>query len=94
MSGVRGFILGVGVGLILVSCAEATFSYTYYGLQAASYAGKLLAVDPSKDADLSLCAPTPGNAGKCIVMLGPDFYALKQDYLSCQNQLVSCQHQR
>lgn len=87
----RSFILGVFVGFLLMGCAGATFAYNYYGLQAASYDGKLLAINQANDMDLSTCAPTPTTTGQCVVMLGPDFYSLKQDYLDCQNNLIACQ---
>jgi hypothetical protein len=77
-----------------MGCAGATFQYAYYGLQAAHYDGKLLAVDPKNDKDLSFCVPPAGQKGKCIVMDGPDFYALKQDHLQCHSDLDACQRGR
>lgn len=81
-----GFALGIGV----VACAGAAFSYHYYGMSLVSYtnAGKLLGPTPADDKDISVCE----NNG-CVVMLSADFFAFKQDYLDIQNQLNACQHQ-
>lgn len=74
-----------------MGCAGMAFVYNYYGLSAASYDGKLLAVDPKNDKDLSECAPDAQIKGKCIVMFSSEFYALKQDYLNVQQELSDCQ---
>jgi len=89
---VRNFFLGMVVGFGVLGCAAATtIPWPYYGLQAAHYDGRLLAVNPANDKDLSLCAPEPGKPGKCIVMMGPDFYAFKKDDLQCHVDLTACQ---
>lgn len=91
----RGFTLGVCCGFFLFGCAVATtIPWPYYGLQAAHYDGKLLAVDPKNDKDLSMCMPDASKQGKCIVMLGPDFYQLKADDLKCHSDLDACQRGR
>lgn len=82
---------GIVLGFLITGCAGLTFSYSYYGLEAASYDGKLLAVNPKDDKDLSFCRPDAGKKGKCIVMDGPEFYALKKDKLTCEQALVDCQ---
>lgn len=69
------------------------FSYAYYGLQAAYYDGKLLAVNPKDDTDLMRCAPDANGKGKCIVMFGGEFYAMKQDFLDTKQKLVDCEKQ-
>lgn len=90
------FWLGFGLASVLWSCAAATtIPWPYYGLQLAEYrGGKLQAVDPKNDKDISFCQPASGQKGKCIVLDGPDFYALKADYLKCHSDLDSCQRGR
>lgn len=89
----RSFWGGFILASALWGCAAATtIPWPYYGLQAASYAGKLLAVKQADDKDLALCAPQSGKPGQCIVMFGPDFYAFKADDLSCHSDLAACQH--
>ncbi len=85
------FLGGLCFGFVVLGCTAMTFNYQYYGLQSANYDGKLLAVDPKDDKDLAMCAPDSAATGKCIVMLGADFYALKQDYMDCQQKLITCQ---
>lgn len=87
----RNMLFGVIIGFLVMGCAALTFSYPYYGLQAAHYDGKLLAVDPKNDKDLSICAPDANVKGKCLVMLSADFFALKQDFLDTKQQLSDCQ---
>lgn len=92
----KGFWGGFVLATALWGCAAATtIPWPYYGLQLAEYKnGKLLAVDPKNDLDISFCTPASGKKGKCIVMDGADFYAFKQDDLSCHTDLDSCQHGR
>ncbi len=89
----KNFLLGLGSGLTVMSCAAVTtVPWPYYGLTLQEYKnGKLLAVDPRNDKDISFCAPTSGKKGKCIVMDGPDFYAFKAAALQCNSDLVACQ---
>lgn len=88
----RNFLAGIFVGFMVLGCAAATtIPWPYYGLQAAHYDGKLLAIDPKNDLDLSACVPDPGKKGKCIVMMGGDFYAFKADDLQCHSDLSACQ---
>jgi hypothetical protein len=87
----RNLLLGLVLGFFVMGCAAMTFSYNYYGLDAARYDGKLLAVDPKNDKDLSVCQPDANAKGKCIVMLGSEFYALKGDYLDAKQKLSDCQ---
>ncbi len=87
----RQFLKGFFLASVLWGCCAATIPWPYYGLQAAHYDGKLLAVNPANDKDLSLCAPQPGKPGQCIVMMGADFYAFKADDVSCHSDLVACQ---
>jgi len=87
----RGFLLATA----LWSCAAAkTIPWPYYGLEAVHYEGRLRAIDPNNDKDLSMCIPDPGKKGKCIVMLGTDFYKLKADDISCHSDLMECQRGR
>ncbi len=87
----RNFLFGIAVGFLVLGCAGLSFSYAYYGLQAASYDGKLLAVDPKNDKDLAVCAPDAHTKGKCIVMFGREFFALKSDFLDTKQKLSDCQ---
>lgn len=92
----KGFWGGFFLASILWSCAAATtIPWPYYGLQLAEYKnGKLLAVDPKDDKDISFCLPSNGQKGKCITMDGPDFYAFKADDLKCHTDLDACQRGR
>jgi len=91
--------LGLVIGFILDGCATpAAFTYKYYGLSPVSYDGSLLGPTPAQDLNLKDCEPTPATPttpavkGKCIVMLSPEFYRLKGDYLTCEKSLIACQH--
>lgn len=77
---------GIIIGFLLAGCAAASFSYKYYGMQIASYDGKLLGVKPEDDKDFTICKDN-----QCVVMLTNDFFALKQDYMDLQNKLIACQ---
>lgn len=91
----KQFFKGFFLASALWGCAAATtIPWPYYGLQAASYTGRLLAVKQADDKDLALCAPQPGKPGQCIVMMGADFYAFKQDDLQCHSDLTACQRGR
>lgn len=88
----KPFLKGFVLASALWGCAAATtIPWAYYGLQAAHYDGKLLAIDPKNDKDLSFCVPASGQKGKCVVMDGPDFYAFKADDLQCHSDLAACQ---
>ncbi len=89
----KNFCLGMLFAFGLVACAAAKFNYNYYGLQAASYDGKLLAVNPKDDVDFSVCAPDEHVKGKCVLMLAQPFYAMKADFLDTKNKLIECQKQ-
>lgn len=93
MKHLNNFWGGLFVASALWSCAAATtIPWPYYGLQLAQYKdGRLLAVDPKNDLDISFCQPASGKKGKCIVMDGGDFYAFKQDDLQCHVDLTACQ---
>ena len=93
MKGRYAFALGLVSGIGLISCAGVSFNYAYFGLSAASYDGQLLAVDPKNDLPLSICAPDAVDKGKCIVMRGADFYAVKKDFLDTKQKLIDCQKQ-
>lgn len=83
--------LGLVLGFLLAGCVGATFAWRYYGLQIASYEGKLLEVNPANDADFKICAPDENDKGKCVLMVASDFYAMKQDYFDVQNKLIACE---
>lgn len=89
----KNYLFGFISCVVLFSCAAATtIPWPYFGLELAEYKnGKLLAIDPKNDLDISFCAPAPGKKGKCVVMDGPDFYAFKTDDLKCHSDLNSCQ---
>ena len=89
----RSFFKGFVIASALWGCAAATtLPWPYYGLQLAEYKnGKLLAIDPKNDKDISFCLPAGNQKGKCIAMDGADFYAFKADDLQCHSDLVSCQ---
>ena len=84
---------GVIVGFLVLGCAGATtIPWPYYGLILQQYKnGHLYAVNPANDKDISFCQPASGQKGRCIVMVGEDFYAFKQDDLACHSDLVACQ---
>ncbi len=92
----KNFTLGIVVGFLILGCAAATtIPWPYYGLQLAEYKnGKLLAIDPKNDKDISFCIPSNGQKGKCIAMDGADFYAFKTDDLQCHSDLKCWQSGR
>ena len=89
----KQFLAGIVVGFLVLGCAAATtIPWPYYGLQLAQYKnGKLFARDPQNDKDISFCQPASGQKGRCIVMVGEDFYAFTQDDVTCHSDLISCQ---
>lgn len=89
----KPFFKGFLLASVLWSCAAVTtIPWPYYGLQLAEYKnGRLLAIDPKNDLDVSFCKPASGKKGKCIVMDGADFFAFKQDDLTCHSDLDACQ---
>lgn len=83
---IRAFLMGIVAGFFVMGCAGATFAWKYYGMQMATYDGKLLGPTPADDKDISTCQ---GN--NCVVMYSRDFYAVKQDWLQCHTDLDACQ---
>lgn len=82
----RSFIKGLVLGFLISGCAGATFAWKYYGLQMASYDGKLLDVTPEGDKDLKECQNY-----NCVAMFTSDFYSFKQDYVDCKDKLIACE---
>ena len=89
MVGKKSFALGIVLGSLLVGCAS--FNYRYYGLEAASYEGKLLGPKPENDLPFSTCKPDETTAGKCVVMVSDEFFRMKQDYNETKQRLIECQ---
>jgi hypothetical protein len=92
--------MAVGIALGVFGCASlTTFPYHWYGLQAASYNGTLLGPMPADDQALQLCnplAPSPEpsaspHPGACVVMVSSEFYKLKADYETLENNLNDCE---
>jgi hypothetical protein len=88
---VRGFVVGIILGLTLAACASATFPYKYYGIDLADK--KLLGPTAPDDVSLSVCEATPNDASPCVAMLTDQYLILKDDYLNTKNQLIACQQQ-
>lgn len=86
----RALAMGIALGILLTSCAS--FSYRFYFLDGTDFkTGKLLGDKPEHDLDFSACEPRADDAHPCVVMLRPDFYQLKQDYLKALADLKACQ---
>ncbi len=88
----KNFAAGIGVGLMVAACAGVQFPYKYYGVDLVDQ--KLLG--PTAVDDLSLlteCSATATDASPCSAMLTSQMLALKQDYISTKEQLISCQQQ-
>ena len=83
----RKFILGLGLGLVLVSCAS--FNYTVYVLKYRE--GKLNAKDPKNDLPISICDDTPQSKANCYVMLRADYMQIRADYIELQRRLKACE---
>lgn len=76
---------------MLTCCAGAAFNYKWYGLDAVRYDGVITGPTATDDLPLSVCAPDPQGPGKCVVMLEPEFKALRLDYLDTKNKLIACE---
>lgn len=88
----KQFLAGIALGLGIAACAGASFPYKYYGLDLRD--SKLLGAQASDDLDLVLtCAATATNASPCTAMLTDEALALKQEYITLNQQLVACQQQ-
>lgn len=84
---IKRFIPSFLLGCLVTGCAGYTFAYHYYGLYVTTYqGGKLLGPTVADDLEFSKCQ----NNG-CVAMLTPDFYALKQDHIDCENNLSDTQ---
>ena len=87
----KHFACGLLLGLGLAACAGASFPYHYYGVDLKD--GKLLGPTSQDDLDLAVCDATSSDASPCTAMMTSDYLALKQEYLSLENQLNDCQQQ-
>lgn len=92
MGFLKGFRLGLLLGLIALAGCATTFSYKYYFLNGVTYSdGVLVGATAADDEPFMNCAPTSANAHPCTVMLTATFLQLKQDYLDMATQLATCQ---
>jgi hypothetical protein len=90
--GMKGFILGLILGLLIVGCAGAVFPYRFYGLQDVDYSkGKLLGDKPENDLLFIACEPSEKSKNPCVVMKAEEFFTLKKDHLDLQEKLIDCQ---
>lgn len=90
----RDLLYGICIGAALATASCASFAFKYYGLDGVSYAdGKLLGPEPKDDLPFSRCEPDPGDKGKCVVMFGSEFFALKLDYQDTKNKLKRCERE-
>lgn len=83
----RGFILGLFLGLTLVACAS--FPYRHYVLHYRQ--GVLSAHDPKDDLPISVCDDTIRSKANCWVMLEADFTQLQKDMIEQKKELDACQ---
>jgi hypothetical protein len=74
----------------VASCASS-FPHRWYGLDAASYEGKLLGEEEKDDLPLHLCQPDDVTKGKCVVMLVDEFHRMREKYVELQEMLKACQ---
>ena len=98
MERLRLLFLGAVLGFLIDGCATiAGFTYKHYGLAPMSYDGSLLGPSAAQDLNLKDCEPTPATptapavTGKCVVMLSPEFYRMKGDFLMLEKNLIACQ---
>lgn len=89
----RQFALGMLFAFSLMGCAGWKFKdhYVWYGLEAESYAGKLLGAEPKDDLDFAKCAPQDGERGKCGVFLPEELERLIHDMEKTKADLKACQ---
>lgn len=87
------FVLGLTLGVLLVSCATAAFPYKYrYPDENVDYTkGALIGDVASNDVAFSTCAPTATNKRPCTCLETPTFLALKLDYQDTQQKLKECE---
>lgn len=83
----KGFALGLGLGLVLLSCAS--FKYNVYVLRYRE--GKLNHKKPEKDLPISVCDDTPQSKANCYVMLRGDYQLLRADYIDMERRLEACE---
>lgn len=84
----HNFYKGIILGVFISGCGGASFNFAWkhYGLKVASYDGKLLGVTEADDKDFKTC-----ENNNCVLMYTADFFAFKQDYLSCKDKLIACE---
>lgn len=88
----KGFGLGLCLGLLLVTGCATSFAYKFYYLNGVDYSSGILVGDTAADDQPFLnCQPTASDAHPCTVLLTATFLQLKEDYLNMANQLDSCQ---
>lgn len=92
-TGPRGvsFVIGVSLATLLWGCVSAIFPYKYYGIQMATWDGRLLGKTPADDLDLKMCMPTNGNLAPCSIIFNSDLQRLIVDYKDKENQIIYLQ---
>lgn len=95
----KSFLSGFFLACVFfASCA--TFQYRYYGLKLPDtcYEQGMLEGNQNHDGwpDLALteCKPgsEPNQKGPCVIQLSHEYFHMRDDLLSCQVALKSCQH--
>lgn len=84
-------MVGLLVGCLATAGCATAFGYKSYGLEVASFEGKLLGPDVSQDLPFASCAPQPGKAKPCMVVFSDEWFRLKADFLLVEDQLKRCQ---
>lgn len=87
LAGLKPFALGLGLGLVLVSCAS--FKYNVYVLKYRE--GKLNGKTEAKDLPISVCDDTPNSKANCYVMLRADYLLMRSDWIEMDKRLKACE---
>lgn len=94
--GLRGFLFGTFLGLIITACSSIAFEYRHFGVELPEPCWKDgVALGPSEDQDQNmgtLCNVGEGqNRGQCTLMADPEFNTLRRDLIQCRRDLIACQ---
>lgn len=81
------FMLGLGLGLVLVSCGST--GYTYYVLKYRE--GKLNARNPKDDLPISICDDTARSKANCYVILRDEKIKIERDIIELRERLKACE---
>lgn len=86
----RSLAVAALLSFALMACGS--FQYRYYGIDAQSWEGRLLARDEKDDLPLRTCEPDDQVKGKCVVMLVDEFERMRAEREELVERLKKCRN--